>query len=253
MDQEVLLAIENVSLTIDGVDVIKNLTFNIHTGENIIFFGPENSGLEELLKIFFGFTIPNKGKVIFKGKDISEFNYIESHNFKREIGYVSPAHGLLSNMSVEMNIALPLQYHSSDSSSEIEHKVNDIISMLNISDCRKLRTIDLSPSKSLRAAYGRAIALDPDLLFLENIFEGQSPLNVNTLKDQIRKRSLLKNKAIISVTHHPEEFINISGRFIMMYNGEIVFDGKVGDLLISDNEYLLQYRFKSLEGPMKIN
>ena len=253
MNQEALLAAENLSLAIDGVDIIKNLTFDIHAGENIIFFGPENSGIEELFKIFFGFIIPNEGRVIFKGEDISKFNYIESHNFKREIGYVSPAHGLISNMSVEMNIALPLQYHSSDSSSEVARKVNDIIDMLNIANCKKLRPISLTPSESLRAAYGRAIALNPDLLFLENIFEGQSPLNINILKDQIHKRSLLKDKSIISVTYHPDEFINIAGRYIMMFKGEIVFDGKVGDFLVSKNEYLIQYRFKSLEGPMTIN
>ena len=253
MNEEVLFAAENVCLTIDGVDIIKNFTFNVHAGENIIFFGPENSGIEELLKIFFGFIVPNEGKVIFKGRDISEFNYIESHDFKREIGYVSPAHGLISNMSVEMNIALPLQYHSSYSSAEIRHKVDHIIDILNISSCKNLRPIKLSSSESVRTAYGRAIALNPDLLFLENIFEGQSPLNVNILKSHIYEHSLNKDKSMIVVTYRPEEFVSIRGRYIMLFKGEIVFDGSIEAFLMSQNEYLVQYRSKSSLGPMEIN
>jgi ABC-type transporter Mla maintaining outer membrane lipid asymmetry ATPase subunit MlaF len=73
------------------------------------------------------------------------------------------------------------------------------------------------------------------------------------LKSHIYEFSLLKNKAMICVTYSPEEFMSIKGRYIMLFDGEIVFDGQVGDFLMSHNEYLIQYKLKSSQGPMEIN
>jgi phospholipid/cholesterol/gamma-HCH transport system ATP-binding protein len=173
-------------------------------------------------------------------------------NYKKEVGYIHGDYGLMSNLSVEQNISLPLDYHSSMSATEIKSHVGRIIYDLNLDHCKKLRPFDLTRSEILKAAFGRAIAHDPDLLYIEHAFEDQCYLNIKSLIDVLTERSIRPDKSLVMITYYPQNFIDISDEFIMLFNGRVVFTGKKDEFMSSDNPYLVQYRTNSIEGPMII-
>lgn len=249
---DLLVDIRNVTYRPNNCTVLDNVTFTINRGENKTVFGPESSGITNLFDLIVKTGIEFDGDVIFKGKEVKNFDYVEQFNYKKEVGYIHGDYGLISNMTVEQNIALPMEYHSSLSMSEIKKLVDKTIYDLNLDHCKKLRPFDLTRSEILKTAFARAVILDPDLLYIENAFEDHCPLNIQTMMDILRQRAADPEKSMMIITFYPQNYIDISDSFIMFFNGRIVFQGNREEFLHSDNPYLVQYRTNSIKGPMAI-
>jgi len=232
--------------------LLDDISFNLKQGDNLLVFGPESSGITNLFDLIVRTDTGYEGQVLYKGESLKKLDYFGQLMHKKDIGYVHGDYGLLSNMNVEQNISLPLEYHSKMSVSDIKSHVGRIIDTLNLDHCKKLRPFDLTRSEILKTAFARAIAMDPDLLFIEHALEGQCPLNIKTMMDILIERSKLPDKSLIIITYYPQNFVDISDSFIMFFNGRIVFNGTKDDFLNSCNPYLLQYKNNSIEGPMVI-
>ena len=247
-----ILDIQNVTYSINDITYIDDITFCLKKGEHLIIFGPENSGANKLFDLIIQANRNYEGNILFKGESTKTLNYFGRLMYKRDIGYVHGDYGLLSNMTVEQNISLPLEYHSYLSAPEIKEHVETIIYLLNLNHCKNLRPIDLTGSDILKTAFAREIATDPDLLYIEHAFENQCPLNIKRITDFLTTRYERHNKSLIIITYSPQDFIDISDSFIMFFNGKIVFSGGREDFLNSDNPYLVQYKNNSIAGPMVI-
>ena len=247
-----ILDIQDVIYNINDITYINNIAFNLKEGEHLIIFGPESSGMTKLFDLIIQTNPAYEGDILYKGKSIKTLDYFEQLMHKRDIGYVHGNYGLLSNMTVEQNIALPLEYHSSLSKSKIKEQVEQVIYGLHLDHCKDFRPIDLTGSEILKTAFGRAVVMEPDLLYLEHVFEGHCQLNIKPLTDYLLKRYERHDKSLILITYYPQDFIDISDSFIMFFEGKIVFSGGRDDFLNSDNPYLVQYKNNSTIGPMAI-
>ena len=251
-NKKFILELDSISCSSQQLGVLENISISVNKGENIVFFGPENSGLDLLCPLITGFEENYTGHVYYKGESVKEFDYITHNNFRKNIGYLHPDFGLLSNMSVEQNISLPLEYHSFMNNRDIRILTDTFISLLNLEYCKKLRPNDLTESESLKTAYARSIALDPDVLLIEHASGGQSTLNIISYYERLRTRSENPEKSVIIVTYYPKDFLKMSNRYIMLFNGKIVFEGDKNDYLNSNNPYLIQYKNIENAGPMAI-
>ncbi|HOP64485.1 MAG TPA: ATP-binding cassette domain-containing protein [Spirochaetota bacterium] len=249
---ETILELRNVTYRRETITLLDDVSFSLTRGDNVTIFGPEGSGISSLFDIIIRGNAKFDGDVFYKGSSIKSLDYFGLMNHKREVGYLHGDYGLMSNLSVEQNISLPLDYHSAMSASEIKKHVDKIIYEVNLDHCKKLRPFDLTRSEILKTAFGRAIANDPDLLYIEHAFEDQCYLNIRSLIDVLTERSIRPDKSLIMITYYPQNFIDISDEFIMFFNGRIVFRGKKDDYMASDNPYVVQYRTNSIEGPMVI-
>ncbi|MCL1865346.1 MAG: ATP-binding cassette domain-containing protein [Spirochaetes bacterium] len=247
-----ILDIQNVTYSINSINYINNISLSLKAGDSLVIFGPEASGMTKLFDLIILANPEYEGDILYKGKSTKTLDYFEQLMHKRDIGYVHGDYGLLSNMTVEQNISLPLEYHSHLSAAEIREHVESIIYILNLDRCKNLRPINLSGSEILKTAFARAIVMDPDLLYIEHAFESHCPLNIKSITDFLSKRSERSDKSLILITYYPQNFINISNSFIMFFNDEIVFSGGREDFINSDNPYLIQYKNNSIKGPMAI-
>ena len=252
MNDTDILKIDRLSYVSEKTESLINISFSIKKGEHIVIFGPENSGLEILCPLIAGLKNDFEGDIFYKGKSIKSFDYIENHNYRKRLGYLQRGHGLINNMSVEANISLPLKYHTRLSTFEIHNIVDKYIMKMNLHKCRENRPVNLSRSETLKTAFIRSIILEPDLLLIEHPLEGQCLLNVQTFIDSFKKDSQLYDKSVIFVTYSPMQFIDFSHKFIMLYNGNIVFNGSKSDLITTKNDYVSQFLSSSSNGPMKI-
>jgi phospholipid/cholesterol/gamma-HCH transport system ATP-binding protein len=245
-----LLEFNNVSC--DSDDVLENVSFAVYPGENAMFFGVEGSGLKIVTPLILSVEGLYDGDILYKGKVIRSLDYLGKLSYKNDIGYVHGDYGLISNMNVEQNISLRLEYYSEYSIADIREITERLMRELGIIDKRKARPVELTSSQIFRTAYGRAVAHDPDLLIIEHAFMGQSPLNIRSFMDVLKKRVENPDKSVIFVTYEPQKFVDFADTFHMLYRGRIVFTGTRQEFLESDNPYLVQYRNTSLQGPMDI-
>ncbi len=247
-----ILEISDVNYLKNGITQLKDVSFSLRRGESITIFGPEGCGMSSLAELIININTDFEGEIYYKGDSLKDFDYMDKLDYKKDVGYIHGDFGLLSNMTLEQNVALPLEYLSQKSSEDIKKRINCLIYDLNLDHCKKLRPVDLTRSEILKTAYARAIALDPDFLFMEQALENHCHLNIITLMELIKERSRDEDKGMIVITYRPEKFIDISDKYIMFFNGRIVFQGTKKDFIDSDNPYLVQYRNNSIEGPMPI-
>lgn len=250
--EDILLEFRDVSYETETLGAVTGLNFSIKRGDNVLFFGPENSGVNFIVNILLGLNQGYTGDVFFGEKSLKSFNYNDLIQYRKNIGYMHGEYGLISNMSAEENISLPLRFHSSLSSADVKKRVSDLIYELNLDHCKKFRPIDLMPSEILRTAYARAIALDPDMLIIDHAVKGHAAINLSSFFENLKKRDEAGNKTIIFVTYEPEKVLDIGDIFIMMYGGRIVFKGSREEFVAGGNPYLDQFKSGASSGPMVI-
>ncbi len=252
MHGEELLRVESICFTDGSGAACRDVSFSLARGENLVIFGPEGSGAEVVCPLIAGTVISFEGDIYFKGRSVESYDYFERHTYRKELGYLQRSYGLINNMSAEENIALPLRYHSRMTSAEIDAHIDRLIDELGLGHCRGLRPVALSGSETLRTAYGRAVALDPDLLLIEHALEGQCLLNSQPFLRALGRWCSRDDRSVIIVTYEPERFVDFADRFIMLYDGNIVFSGSRADFLGRSNDYLDQYMRSSIDGPMRV-
>jgi ABC-type transporter Mla maintaining outer membrane lipid asymmetry ATPase subunit MlaF len=247
-----MLRFDDVSYTGENTPPLIDVSFTLNAGETFVFFGPENSGLSLICPLAAGILTEYEGNILYRNNALRSFDYIALHNYRKEIGYLQRFYGLINNMSVEENISLPLKYHSTLSFREITEKVETMLSELNLTHCRNIRPVDLLRSEILKTAYARAIALDPSMILLEHALEGQCLINVQTYLESLRKKAIDHNTSILITTFEPMRYLDYADKFIMLYNGNIVFEGTSEQFAATENPFVVQYKNSSSHGPMRI-
>ena len=245
--------IEVNHVTIEGSkQSLHDVSFTLCLGEDVIFFGAENSGIDFICPLLAHAVDNYTGDVLYKGQDIKAMDFVEVHNFRKISGYLQRGYALISNMTVYENIALPLRYHTDMPDSEIHELVDSLINYMHLSHCSDVRPVMLTQSEMLRTAYARAIALNPDMLLVEHPLEGQCLWNAQIFLSALQNRAFSENKTVIVVTYQPSEYIDIATRLIMLHDGRVVFDGSKDEFEKTDNDYIKQYVTLSPYGPMTL-
>jgi len=244
--------LEFIDVSCAAAEPVEGLSFAIGEGENAVFFGIEQSGLRTLTQLMLNLEELYSGDIRYRGKTLQGLDYLGKLRYKNEIGYVHGDYGLISNMTVEQNIALRLDYYSEYSPREITGITERLMGELNILDKRRARPVELTASQIFRTAYDRAVAHDPGLLIFEHAFTGLSPLNISSFMDVLKRRVESPDKSVVFITYEPQKFLDFADIFIMLYKGRIVFSGTRSEFRESGNPYLVQYRNVDLEGPMEI-
>ena len=247
-----LLEFKNVSCSAAGLEPLDGFSCAVGAGENAVFFGVEGSGLRSITPLALCLAEEYDGDILYRGKTIRGLDYLGRLRFRNEIGYLHGDYGLLSNLSVEQNITLRMEYYSELLPEEIRERAERLMRELGIEERRSSRPVDLARSEILRTAYARAVAHDPALMIIEHAFADQSPLNTRSFMDVLVKRAADPSLSALFITYEPETFVDFADVFIMLYEGRIVFSGTRREFLESDNPFLVQYRGVSLAGPMTL-
>ena len=140
--------------------------------ETVVVVGDENSGVDSLVEFALGLEGPAAGTVATFGTDLRTLSRREQLAFRRRLGYLPAGDGLLSNLTLRDNVRLPLRFGSNFKTDEIEGRVDVILAMLRLNRVASERPAQANEEQRRRAALGRALAFDPELVLLEQPFVG---------------------------------------------------------------------------------
>lgn len=141
-------------------------------GETVGAIGDEDSGVGDLGRYALGLARPLSGQVVVFGQAIADLAYYDLLVFRRRLGYLQTGDGLLQNLTLRDNIALPLRYASDHRASEVDGRVDELVDEFDLTRVALLRPAQANEEDRRRAAIARAVALDPDLIVLEAPFDG---------------------------------------------------------------------------------
>jgi ABC-type transporter Mla maintaining outer membrane lipid asymmetry ATPase subunit MlaF len=164
-----------------------NLTLDWNTITACI--GDEDSGVGDLGRWAMALgQRPPAGAVLVFGLDMRTLSYARLLLFRRRLGYLMAGDGLLQNLTLRANIALPLNYASDHREKEVAGRVEQLLSDFRLQASRNLRPAEANEEERRRAAVARAIALDPELLVLEAPFDGLTGRAALELIELVRLR-----------------------------------------------------------------
>ncbi|MGD0021668.1 MAG: ABC transporter ATP-binding protein [Smithellaceae bacterium] len=231
------LEIKSLHLSFGGVTAVKNVDLNVHTGELMAIIGPNGAGKTSLLNCITGFYHPQKGRIIFNGTDITDFH---THRLV-EVGIgrtfqnieLFPGMTVLANMTLARHIHCHYSFiHSclfspSVKREEIRHRqiLEEIIDFLEMQSIRKKTVGSLPYGMMKRVELGRALALEPRLLILDEPFAG---MNLEEKEDMVRFLLELNQRwglTMILVEHDMSIVMNVSKRIMVLNFGEKIGEG----------------------------
>jgi ABC-type transporter Mla maintaining outer membrane lipid asymmetry ATPase subunit MlaF len=163
-------------LVFDAVPIARQASapFSLEVAERrtVAVLGDEDSGVGLLGGYALGLERPPAGRALIFGTVIATLREPERLAFRRRVGYLPAGEGLLQNLSLRDNVALPLRFGSGAAPREIEGRVTVMLTALRLSGAANLRPAQANEEERRRAALARAIAFDPTLLILEQPFDG---------------------------------------------------------------------------------
>ena len=215
----------NVQKSYDGETlVVKDLNMDIARGEFLTMLGPSGSGKTTTLLMLAGFEVPTHGRILLDGRPIDN---MPPH--KRDIGMVFQNYALFPHMTVEENLAFPLQVRKLPKP-EIAARIKRALDMVRLGAFGKRRPAQLSGGQQQRVALARALVFDPKLVLMDE------PLGA--LDKQLREQMQLEIKhihaglgvTVVYVTHDQSEALTMSDRIAVFNDGVIQQLAKPADL-----------------------
>ncbi len=150
----------------------KRFSLTLQTGEVVAAIGDEASGVAELGALALGLAAPAAGSVEVFGLPIAELSYYDLLVFRRRLGYLPHGDGLLQNLSLRDNVALPVRFATDHRLREVDAKVTQLVEDFRLRPIAGLRPAQANVEDRRRTAAARAVALDPKLVILELPFTG---------------------------------------------------------------------------------
>jgi len=203
------------------VKAVNQLNLEIPKGECFSMLGPSGCGKTTTLRMVAGFEDLDEGEIIVGDKIISskaKGYYLPPE--KRDFGMVFQAFAVWPHLTVYQNIALPLRWKKIKSA-EIDARVKDALAATNLLEMAKKSPIDLSGGGKQRVALARAIALNPDVMLLDEPLSSLDPHLREEMRFEIKDLQKKYNFSVIYVTHDQSEAMALSDRILVMDHGVV--------------------------------
>jgi tungstate transport system ATP-binding protein len=225
-----LIKILNLSQTYDGRNVLKNINLRIDRGEVFALFGPTGAGKTTLLRLLDLLDIPASGKIYFDGVDTVE-SAKARWEIRRRMSFVLQK-PIVFNMNVYDNVACGLRWRGMGRN-QLREKVSNVLEVVGLSADRNRNARTLSGGEVQRVAIARAIAIEPEVLLLDEPTANLDPVSASKIEELIT--SIIKHytTTIIIATHDMSQGQRLADRVGVLMNGELLQTGNSRDVFAS--------------------
>ena len=215
LDKEIKLSVQNVNKTYDGKKVLNNISFEVQKGEFLAILGLSGCGKTTLLRILIGLEKQDNGIILKDQQDISDLS-----PDKRGMGIIFQNYALFPNMTVLENVSYALKLHKKTAKSA-EKIAKETLDQLGMGELLKRKPAQLSGGQQQRVAIARTLALNPDILLLDEPISALDVTNREIMKKELKEIQKKFHSTMIFITHEQEEAFYLADRIMVMSEGNI--------------------------------
>jgi phospholipid/cholesterol/gamma-HCH transport system ATP-binding protein len=259
---EPIVVFKDVAITFDIKPVLQNISFTVQRGETRIILGPAGGGKSVLMKLANGLIRADKGSIRIFGQDITHMPETELFKLRARIGMVFQESALFDSLSVEDNVAYRL-HEDRVPEEEAHQRVVEALRFVELEQTINKFPPELSGGMRRRVSIARAIVSKPDLILYDSPTGGLDPITSTTIIELLIKQRDVTHTTSLVITHRlqdafllarnrfnqqtgkvepiPNGGIDDSTKFLVLNEGQIVFDGTTHELVHTTDPWLREY------------
>jgi phospholipid/cholesterol/gamma-HCH transport system ATP-binding protein len=239
-----VIDINQLKKSFGGQEILKDITLQLGSGENLVVLGKSGSGKSVLIKCLVALLIPDSGSINILNQDVTSLNRKELNQLRQKIGFLFQSGALYDSMTVKQNIEFPLRRIKKGlTEKEIAAKVHEVLENVDLVDALNKMPSSLSGGMRKRISLARTIVVDPLIMLYDEPTTGLDPITsdeISTLIVDVQKK--YKTSSII-ITHDIKCALHTANRMIMLKDGSVYHEGKPEEFKQSTDEFIQSFSF----------
>jgi phospholipid/cholesterol/gamma-HCH transport system ATP-binding protein len=237
-----VVAVEDVYKSFGVQKVLNGVSLTVSRGETLAVLGRSGTGKSVLLRIIIGLQTPDSGAVRIHGQDIAGLSLDQLGEIRKKMGFLFQHAALYDSLTVEQNVEFPLLHHRRQmSNSERCDRVRQLLAEVGMVGHLDKMPSNISGGMQKRVGLARALALEPDILLLDEPTAGLDPISSAEIDDLVLKLQAEHHMASIVVTHDLHSAKTIADRLILLNQGNVTAEGTFQELQGSDDEFVREF------------
>ncbi|MDE1174694.1 MAG: ATP-binding cassette domain-containing protein [Parvibaculaceae bacterium] len=246
--------LKNVSKRFGSKTVLNGLSLSIPSGESTVVIGGSGTGKSVMLKCILGIITPDAGEILVDGVDVVKLRGGDRDAYLAKFGMLFQGGALFDSLPVWENVAFGLIQGRNMARGKARDIAIEKLAKVGLgADVAKLYPAELSGGMQKRVGLARAIAADPEIIFFDEPTTGLDPIMADVINDLIIATVKDLGATALSITHDMASARKIADHIAMIYKGRIIWNGPVGRIDDSGNDYVDQFIHGRAEGPITMD
>ena len=240
-----MIELKSIYKSFEDKDVLENINARFENGKTNLIIGQSGSGKTVLMKSIVGLLTPERGEILYDGRNFLNMNKKEKKALRREMGMIFQSAALFDSLSVLENVMFPLDMFSNDTLRDRIRRARFCLDRVNLIDAQKKYPGEISGGMQKRVAIARAIALNPKYLFCDEPNSGLDPNTSLVIDELIHDITTEYDMTTIINTHDMNSVMGIGDSIIFIYQGHKEWEGTKDQVFNATNERLNDFIFAS--------
>jgi phospholipid/cholesterol/gamma-HCH transport system ATP-binding protein len=237
-----VIELDDVSLAFDR-PILEHISLKAAEGETLCIVGESGTGKSTTLKLILRLLLPQTGRVLIDGEDISHISFNEALQVRQKMGMVFQGAALFDSLSVFENVAYPLREHTDMKEDEIEQRVREKLQFVDLVPDEVVEKLpsELSGGMRKRVGIARGMANDPEIMLYDEPTSGLDPLTTGTITRLIMKLQRELNVTSIVVSHDIRSVFRMATNVALLNDRRIVFHGSPEEMTANEDPYIRDF------------
>lgn len=249
-EPDAAVVFERVTLRRGARTILSGIDLQLPRGSVTVVLGPSGAGKSTLLNAVVGELAPASGQIRVLGEPLPRPDIRGLFALRRRMGVMLQGNGLLSDLSVFDNVALPLRAHTDLPEPLIAELVGMKLAAVGLAEAAALETNELSGGMARRVALARAVVMDPPLMLYDEPLTGLDPIACSVIINLIGRLNKALGMTSLLITHDVRETLPIADQVVIVANQGIVFSGTPAQLDASTDPLVRQFMDGLPDGPI---
>ena len=240
-----MIELKSIYKSFEDKDVLLDINARFENGKTNLIIGQSGSGKTVLMKSIVGLLTPERGEILYDGRNFLTMGKKERIALRREMGMIFQSAALFDSLSVLENVMFPLDMFSNDTLRDRTRRAQFCLDRVNLIDAQNKYPGEISGGMQKRVAIARAIALNPQYLFCDEPNSGLDPKTSLVIDELIHDITTEYNMTTIIKTHDMYSVMGIGDSIIYIYQGHKEWEGTKDEVFNATNQRLNDFIFAS--------
>jgi len=243
------ISLRQVSKSFGGKVVLDAIDLDVHEGESLVVVGGSGTGKSVMLKHMIGLIRPDSGSVVVDGVDLATLGNREITEFRRRFGMAFQEGALFDSLTVAGNVGFALQRAGWDRA-RIRARVAECLEMVHLEGVDEKLPAQLSGGMRRRVGFARAIALEPQILLLDEPTTGLDPVISAVVEELLLELEERLDLTAVTITHDMESAFRLGDRIGMLHQGKIIALAPPEEFRRLQDPRVQQFLRREAKGPL---